>query len=129
MRLFLLAFGFAIQPKLNPVTMSFARHKLQEWYDDTDDEKLAARYSTSLKKYRVEETDTLKAMSSLKKSEVCGMLLIELVSDKHAVIWNIESKDFDSGSDLIRALARNDNITFSTDLDQRWHVALQFFRS
>ena len=129
MWLFLLALGFAIQPKLKPVSMSFARHQLQEWYDETDDDEFAVRYLTSLNKYRVEETDTLKAMSILKENQVCGMLLIELVSEKHVVIHNLEAKDFNSGSELIHALARNKNITFSTDLDSRWHIALQFFRS
>ena len=128
MWLFLLALAFASQPKLKPVSMSFARHQLQGWYDETGDDEFAVRYLNSLNKYRVEETDTLKAMSILKENQVCGMLLLELVSD-HVVIRNIEAKDFYSGSELIHALARNKNITFSTDLDSRWHIALRFFRS
>ena len=116
-------------PRASPVPLSISRLHITKWKNDALTNKDFLRYNQlSPHKYNFKGSNNVGVVSVIVNDEYTAFALMEKIGTGMIHIWSIDSNDFSSGTALVGALAKNKKITFSYALNDRWKIALSYFR-
>ena len=107
-----------------------ARRTMQSWLKTSEanaDYERARSYSKSVRMYNVRSSETVGCIG-LFTDEVHAISLLEKIDEERFVVWNVECDDLTSGSLLLKAFAECSNIVAGQVLENRWKVAISYYR-
>ena len=118
-------------PRIVPIPVLTAKKELNKWTYEAianDDIVHANTYKVSLQQYDLGDSRELGCVALVNTHNLQAIVLMEKIDNK-VCIWDISSKDLQSGTLLLSIFIKTmrDEFYFSNTIHNRWKLAKMYF--
>ena len=126
-------FTVSLLPQIIPLSFQTAKNTLNKWTYEAyanDDIETAKIFKNSLKHYDFNPSYKIGCIGIRNESSLKAIVLMEKINN-NIYIWDVSSKDYSSGSLLVKALVKTSDpkILMMNTVNDRWKIARLYYMS